>query len=354
MKRPTAIHRASAVLVTMGVLGAAALPAHAQRRPRPQQAPPAEDPRVVEARRAYDDGRRLFDERSYAEALRRFERAFELRNNPVILIAIANCHEQTNNFRDAVAALERYLRDRANAPDRAQVEQRLAQLRPRAAQQAPATNAGATGAASTTSAVSTTSATGTTSATASGTGTTASGTAATTASSAPVAATSDGAAGTTSDAAGSNGAAPGTTDGAASANSGAAGATDGSAGATEPAPPPPARGVSPAVWVCAALAGAGVAGGSVLGFLALGDHATYNTAPTRELKDRGETYALFADLSFATAVLSGFVGTVVFLSDRAEAEREQRATQSMRPDERSRRASRVRARPLPNGVTVAF
>jgi hypothetical protein len=102
------------------------------------------------------------------------------------------------------------------------------------------------------------------------------------------------------------------------------------------------------------LAGAGVAGGSVLGFLALGDHATYNTAPTRELKDRGETYALLADLSFATAVLSGFVGTVVFLSDRAEAEREQRATAHLRPHERSRRATVARVRPAPTGLTVSW
>lgn len=347
----------------MGVLGAAALPAHAQRRPRPQQAPPAEDPRVVEARRAYDDGRRLFDERSYTEALRRFERALELRNNPVILIAIANCHEQTNNFRDAVAALERYLRERSNAPDRAQIEQRLAQLRPRAAQQAPATN-GATNGATAASATTTTTTvatgsaatTATTSATTTTTTTTATtATVPTTAANATGTATAANATPTATTGEAANGAADANAGAASTAAAGSDGASaDGAASAAEPPAPPPARGVSPAVWVCAALAGAGVAGGSVLGFLALGDHATYNTAPTRELKDRGETYALFADLSFATAVLSGFVGTVVFLSDRAEAEREQRATQSLRPDERSRRASRVRARPLPNGVTVAF
>lgn len=108
------------------------------------------------------------------------------------------------------------------------------------------------------------------------------------------------------------------------------------------------------MWVCAGLAAAGVAGGSVLGFLALGEHATYNTNPSREVKDRGELYALTADLAFATAVLSGFVGTVVFLSDRAEAAREQRASTALAPHVRSRRALRTRVLPAPLGVTVSF
>jgi hypothetical protein len=95
-----------------------------------------------------------------------------------------------------------------------------------------------------------------------------------------------------------------------------------------------------------------VAGGSVLGFLALGEHATYNTSPSREVKDRGELFALTADLAFATAVLSGFVGTVVFLSDRAEAEREARAASALAPHVRSRRALVTRVRPVPMGLAV--
>lgn len=363
MKRSNAIRRAPVFFLALGALAVAPSIAQAQRRPRPQQAPPAEDPRVVEARRAYDDGRRLFDARSYPEALRRFERAFELRNNPVILVAIANCHEQTGNFRDAVGALERYLRDRADASDRAQIEQRLAQLRPRAAAQTTATNATSTATATTTSNANSAATTGAGAATAAGrdAGSTASAsgantaTTATTASANAVNTATTGTTGTT----GANGA----TDPTASGVSASTGSQDNVADANtagaaiapvEPVAPPPARGVSPAVWVCAGLAAAGVAGGSVLGFLALGDHATYNTAPTRELKDRGETYALLADLSFATAVLSGFVGTVVFLSDRAEAEREQRASQALRPHERSRRASRTRVLPAPTGLTVHF
>ncbi len=334
MKRSIAIQRAGALLV-VGAMATWALPADAQRRPRrtPPQTPAAEDPSVVEARRAYDDGRRLFEARSYAESLRRFERAYELRSNPVILVAIANCHEQLGNFRDAVASLERYLRDRADATDRVEIEARLAQLRPRAQQQTAA------GAGRTATGAATTGGTAASATTASTATTTAAGSTATAGTTATA-----GAGASTSDAAANTAAAP-----AADTTTPAA---DTAAPAPEPAPPPPPRGTSPAVWVCAALAGAGVAGGSVLGFLALGEHATYNTAPSREVKDRGETYALLADLSFATAVLSGFVGTVVFLSDRAEAEREQRATQAMSPAARSRWLSRTRVRPSPLGVSV--
>jgi len=366
VKRSNAIRRAHVFFLTLGALVVAPQLAQAQRRPRPQQAPPEEDPRVVEARRAYDDGRRLFEARSYVEALRRFERAFELGNTAVVLVAIANCHEQTGNYRDAVAALERYLRERADAPDRAQIEQRLTELRSRAAQQSTA---------STTTATSTTAAAGTT-AGASGAAGAGAGAGASSGSGAGATSNTSGASGgdarasgatnSSTQPAGSGASASGAQQAAASGE-GANGASGGAAANTaeaggepsasapaEPVAPPRARGISPAVWVCAGLAAAGVAGGSVLGFLALGDHATYNTAPTRELKDRGETYALLADLSFATAVLSGFVGTVVFLSDRAEAEREQRASQALRPHERSRRASTTRVLPTPTGLTVHF
>ncbi len=315
---------------------------------------------VAEARRAYDEGRRLFEARQFTDALRNFERAYSLRTNPIALIPIANCHEQMGNFRDAVATLERYLRDRADAPDRAEVEARIATMRPRIATQtaaSPGTGAASTGTstainssatASTAAANNGTanSATGSTSATATaGTGTNGAANSATNTTTNATTATQ-----TASDP--NAGAATATT----ATDTATQTATDTGATATDvaPLPPPPARGISPAVWVCAGLTGAGVVAGSVLGFLALGDHASYNTAPTRDLKNRGETYALLADLSFATAILSGFVGTVVFFSDRAEANRAQAATALLTPSERSRRASRPRAFIVPNGVSVSW
>jgi hypothetical protein len=45
---------------------------------------------------------------------------------------------------------------------------------------------------------------------------------------------------------------------------------------------------------------------------------------------------------------------VVYLSDRAEAEREQRVSRVLRPHERSYRASAPRMLPVPNGLTVHF
>lgn len=276
----------------------------AQRNPqtRPQVAP--EDPRIAEARRAYDEGRRLYDARSYADALTRFERAYELQSHADVLIPIANCHEALQGYRDAVGALERYLRDSPpTASERAAVEARLPALRARIA--AAPTPAAAVPVAPTTQAPDSPPAT-----------TDAASAATTPVAEQPANADADGAA---------------------------------TSPVMEPSLPPP-RATSPVVWVCAGLAGAGVAAGSVLGFLALGEHATFNTAPSREVKDRGETFALLADLSFATAVLSGFVGTVVFLSDRAEDNRETALAASPGRRRFASRALRPRWIVTPTGV----
>ncbi len=62
-----------------------------------------------------------------------FERAFAMRSNPVVLKPIAECHERLGHVPEAIAALERYLRELPTASDHAQLEARLASLRQRPA-----------------------------------------------------------------------------------------------------------------------------------------------------------------------------------------------------------------------------
>ena len=135
------IRRFTTVATALACAATIASTAHAQRRrpaatpasPAPSAAPaaPVVDPSIAEARREYDGGRQAMDAHRYDEALRHFQRAYELRSNPVVLLPISQAQIQLNHFGDAIATLERYLHDRADAPDRVQVQAQIADLRQR-------------------------------------------------------------------------------------------------------------------------------------------------------------------------------------------------------------------------------
>ncbi|MEM6961981.1 MAG: PEGA domain-containing protein [Myxococcota bacterium] len=69
------------------------------------------------------------------------------------------------------------------------------------------------------------------------------------------------------------------------------------------------------VWVAAGIAGASLVTGTVFGFLALSEQSSFDSRPSDAKADRGERYALFADLAFGlsasaavTAIVLAFVG----------------------------------------------
>lgn len=288
-----------AVVAAIGV----ASPAQAQQQPTAPVATPAATAApataevLAEARRAYGEGTEHFNAGRFAEALASFERAFALRANPVVLKPIAECHERLGHVPEAIAALERYLRELPTAADHAQLEARLATLRQRPArvsvsstpdgaqivvdgesrpQRTPADvdvppgrhriSANLSGYRATEREVETS---------------------------------------------------PGVP-----LSVGVTLEREGASSVTPLPPPPPVTGrrVSSAVWVATAVAGAAAVAGTVFGIMALSDANDYETAPTQELLDQGQRNALLSDVSFAASVLSAGVAVVVYFADRGRTE----------------------------------
>jgi tetratricopeptide (TPR) repeat protein len=96
-----------------------------------QAAPPAAEPTEAQresAREAYARGQALFAENKFAEAKSAFEQAYAAVPNPVVLLPIAESDVRLGNLEAALDTFQRYLSSRPDAPDRAEVEQKVAEL----------------------------------------------------------------------------------------------------------------------------------------------------------------------------------------------------------------------------------
>ncbi len=268
--------------------------------------PAADDPQVVEARRAYDEGTAHFNAGRFAEALTAFQRAHTLRPNPVVLIPILECHERLQQVPEAIAVLDRYLREAPEAPNRAALEARRAALQARPARvEVRSTPPGAS------LVVDDTPRAGRTPTTVE-----------LPAGSHQLRLTLDGHTPETR----SLDLAPGTQQTVAVDLTPVAPPAAPPTGPLVPDPTeaPPlttSRRTSPVVYVAAGLAGFGLVAGTILGVMALSDANEYSQTPTRETLDRGERNAMLADVGFLTAVAASAVAVVVYFStrDRTEA-----------------------------------
>ena len=87
-----------------------------------------------------------------------------------------------------------------------------------------------------------------------------------------------------------------------------------------------------AVWVTSGLAAAGLVGGTVLGFLALSEESSFDEDPSEASADRGERYAIFADVAFGIAAVSAITAVVLLLTkDDGEDEDPEAASASLAP-----------------------
>lgn len=87
------------------------------------------------ARRHFESGAAYLEQAEYEDALREFEKSFELSGRPEVLLNVATVHERLGNLDAAIEALERYL---ALAPEGQHAETvtiRLQNLRQRRASQ---------------------------------------------------------------------------------------------------------------------------------------------------------------------------------------------------------------------------
>ncbi|MBX3269453.1 MAG: PEGA domain-containing protein [Sandaracinaceae bacterium] len=270
----------------------------------------AQDPRA-RARQLYTEAQALFQAGNYAQAEASFRAAYDAVPNPVVLRAIASAQEQQGNIAGAIQTLEQYLRDAPGANDRAEVEGRLQAFRQRPAQIAiTSTPPGArivldgrdTGHVT------------------------------------PHEVTMSGGAHTIElhlegytatqqqfeAQAGTRARLEIGLDAAADPLGTSGGdqqhADDGGGGGGGGSSDP-----SVGVWVLAGIGAATLIAGTVFGFLALSEQSNFDTAPANDIADRGETFALVADISFGVAALSVIAAVVLYVVERASADSSQQA-----------------------------
>ncbi|MDH3201235.1 MAG: PEGA domain-containing protein [Myxococcales bacterium] len=94
-----------------------------------------------------------------------------------------------------------------------------------------------------------------------------------------------------------------------------------------------------AVWALSGVAAAALLTGTVLGFTAFKQEQDYRNDPTLEIADKGERLALFADVSFGIAALSAVTALTVFLTTKNKKKRRERATARLRFETRGPGAS---------------
>jgi hypothetical protein len=295
------------------------------------------------ARAAYTEGQRLFEAGDFPGALAKFEEAYAIVSNPVVLLGVASAQERLGRLPEARATLERYLRERADAPDRADVERRIAALpapapAPAAEEAAPPVAAAEPppGTVSVTSEpagallmVDGMPADRTTPAElrlAPGEHTIGFGAPGFEPATVTVSVSTGGAHAVNA----ALTALPAAEDAAADEDA-AEDAAEEDAAETEETPsdvPPAETEPSAATWILTAVAGASLVTGTVFGFLALSRQSDFDVLPTRSLADEGEAFALAADLAFGVATAAGITAIVLYAIDRPAAPAAEAATES--------------------------
>jgi len=105
---------------------ACALSMSAAVKAAPEGAP---SPERTKARSLFAQGEKLLKAGDAQGAQHAFEEAYRTMPNAVVLLKVADCQSKQGDVQGAVASLEKYLAERANAPGRASVEERVAEMR---------------------------------------------------------------------------------------------------------------------------------------------------------------------------------------------------------------------------------
>jgi tetratricopeptide (TPR) repeat protein len=89
----------------------------------------ADDPKARAAFVAlYESATTHYDLGEFAESLKDLTAAFRLRRDPALLFNIAQCHRQLGNYGDAARTYRSFLREQPDAPNRPEVEKRIADM----------------------------------------------------------------------------------------------------------------------------------------------------------------------------------------------------------------------------------
>jgi tetratricopeptide (TPR) repeat protein len=96
------------------------------------------DPKVA-AKEHYTRGTSFYDLGRYDEAIKEFEAAYQLKNDPAFLYNLAQSYRQAGNHEQAVHFYKTYLRYVPSAPNRADIEEKIRTEEQLAAQKGPGT-----------------------------------------------------------------------------------------------------------------------------------------------------------------------------------------------------------------------
>jgi tetratricopeptide (TPR) repeat protein len=110
------MRRLAHVLLLSVALGAAASPVYAQTPAQKRQ-----------ARQHFDEGKAAFKAGKFRDAVTAFERSYALFGAPEILFMIGQCHNGLGDGARAVEFYRRYLKDKPDAKNRAEVEALIAE-----------------------------------------------------------------------------------------------------------------------------------------------------------------------------------------------------------------------------------
>ena len=258
------------------------------------------------ARELYTNGQQLFRQGDFPGAQRSFEEAYRVSPNPVVLLSVAECQARTEQYAAAIESLQLYLKERANAPDKVQVEGQIAALSAK-----PATvsvGSSVSGAAIAVDNADTGKVTP---------------------------ANLELSAGDHSISASLEGYV--VAEQVVTLQPGGKSNVEFSMMPAAPvavaAAPPPSvepertgRHAGKAVWIATGVAGAGLITGAILGGVALKKESDFNDQPSEHLADSGERIALFADVGFGIAAAAGITAVVLYLtSDTKKGEEQQQA-----------------------------
>jgi len=83
----------------------------------------------------FQAGASYYEAGDYEDALREFQRSYELSNKPELFYNFSLCHQQLGNLEQAADFLEQYLQNVSEIPNRANLERRLENFRERLAEE---------------------------------------------------------------------------------------------------------------------------------------------------------------------------------------------------------------------------
>jgi iron complex outermembrane receptor protein len=114
--RVTGIVMAVALLLSSGVQAQKASSANAPSKEK------------AEAKMHYDQGTVRFNLDEWPQAIEEFKAAYRVFPDATFLYNIAQCHRKMGNVTEALSFYRKYLRERPDAPNRAEVEKRIDEL----------------------------------------------------------------------------------------------------------------------------------------------------------------------------------------------------------------------------------